>query len=86
LAALLGGANHMRWRRFMTSNAAASIVWSALYGFGAYMLGQQATHLAGPAALGMTVVAVLLAAGLHVHRGERRRPLAQPVDLTRTIK
>jgi membrane protein DedA with SNARE-associated domain len=79
LAALLAGANHMPWGRFMTANVAGSVVWSGLYGGGAYLLGQEARHLAGPVAIGVgvAVAGALLAAGLWARRREHRL-LAQP--------
>ncbi len=66
LAALLAGANHMPWGRFMVANVAGSVTWSALYGGGAYLLGQEAKHLAGPVAIGVGVAVAggLVAAGL----------------------
>src|SRR6516165_6891412 len=42
LAALLAGANHMPWGRFMAANITGSITWAALYGGGAYLLGHEA--------------------------------------------
>ena len=58
LAALLAGANHMPWGRFMVANVAGSVAWAALYGFGAYMLGHEAKHVAGPVAIGICVIVV----------------------------
>ena len=79
LAALLAGANHMPWARFMVANVAGSVVWSALYGGGAYLLGQEAKHLAGPVAIGLGVAVAggLIAAGLWARRREHQL-LAQP--------
>jgi len=79
LAALLAGANHMPWGRFMTANVAGSVVWSALYGGGAYLLGQEAKHLAGPVAIGIGVAVAggLVVAGLWARRREHQL-LAQP--------
>ena len=72
LAALLAGANRMPWGRFMVANVAGSVAWSALYGFGAYLLGHEAKHVAGPVAIGIGVIvaAALVAAGLYVRRRE----------------
>jgi membrane protein DedA with SNARE-associated domain len=83
LAALLAGANRMPWDRFIAANIAGSAAWSALYGFGAYLLGQQAKHVAGPAAIAIAVVAAiaLLAGGLYARRHEHQL-LAQPVRRT----
>ena len=80
LAALLAGANRMPWGRFMAANIAGSVVWSLLYGFGAYLLGHEAKQLAGPVAIGIGVIiaAAVAAAGLYVRRREHQL-LAQPV-------
>jgi membrane protein DedA with SNARE-associated domain len=73
LAALLAGANHMPWPRFMAANVAGSTAWAMLYGFGAYALGHEAKSLAGPAAIaiGAIAAAALLAAWLYVRRQEQ---------------
>jgi membrane protein DedA with SNARE-associated domain len=72
LAAMLAGANHMPWPRFVLANIAGSIAWSTLYGGGAYLFGHEAKHLAGPAAIAIGVVAAatLIAAGIYVRRRE----------------
>ena len=84
LAALSAGANRMPWGRFMAANVAGSVVWSALYGGGAYMLGHEAKHVAGPAAIGigLLVVAALVAGGLYARHRERQL-LAQPARVGR---
>ncbi len=43
LAAALAGTNRMSWLRFLAFNAAGGIAWATIYGFGAYLLGQQIT-------------------------------------------
>jgi membrane protein DedA with SNARE-associated domain len=72
LAALLAGANRMPWPRFMLANVAGSAAWASLYGVGAYALGHEAKHLAGPAAIAIGVIAAaaLLAGGIYVRRRE----------------
>jgi membrane protein DedA with SNARE-associated domain len=84
LAALLAGANHMPWGRFMAANVAGSVVWSALYGGGAYLLGHEAKRVAGPIAIGICVAVgvALLAAGLYARRREHQL-LAQPLRTQR---
>lgn len=79
LAALLAGANRMPRGRFMVANVAGSVVWAALYGFGAYMLGHEAKHVAGPIAIGICVivVAALVVAVLYMRHREHQL-LAQP--------
>ena len=72
IAGLLAGANHMPWPRFMVANIVGSVVWAGLYGFGAYALGHEAKHVAGPVgiAIGVIAVAALLVAWLYVRRQE----------------
>ena len=80
LAALLAGANRMPLGSFMAANVAGSVAWSSLYGLGAYLLGHEAVHLAGPVAIGLgAVIAVALIGGLFVMRRNEHRLLAQPV-------
>jgi membrane protein DedA with SNARE-associated domain len=73
-AAVLAGANQMPWPRFLVSNAAGSVVWACLYGFGAYALGEQVKHIAGPVGIGMAVIAAMVigAAILYVRQHEHR--------------
>ena len=59
-AAFLAGANRMGWGRFLAWNAAGGIVWSVLWGGGAFLLGARIEHLAGP--VGLTLGAMGLAA------------------------
>jgi len=85
VAALLAGASHMAWDRFMLGNVGGSTAWSALYGFGAYLLGQEAKRLATPVAIGIGVVVAgaLLAAGLYARRREQQF-MAQPAHVTQS--
>ena len=59
LAALLAGTNGMPWPRFLAFNAAGGVVWAAIFGFGAYTLGEGFTHLQGRFALAGIVLGVL---------------------------
>ncbi len=95
LAALLAGANHMDWRRFVVWNAAGGIIWVTGYSLGAYLLGSQIDHLLGPIGIIFTALAVTaLAFGVRwIHRGEARLqaaaelafpgPLLHPKDRAR---
>ena len=80
LAGLLAGANRMRWSSFMIANVAGGLAWSTIYGLGAYYLGHEAKHLAGPAAIATAavVVAGLLCAWFFARRHEQRL-LGQPL-------
>ena len=60
-AALLAGANHMKWGRFLFWNALGGIVWTHLYGITAYLLGNQVHHLLGPFGLVIGTIAAIIA-------------------------
>lgn len=60
LAAFLAGVNCMTWRRFLVFNAAGGILWAAVYGFGGWYFGKEASKLAGPAAIALGTIAVVL--------------------------
>ena len=57
-AAFLAGTTRMPWRRFLIFNAAGGIVWAAIYGSGAYLLGTQIERV------GEELQIVLVAAGV----------------------
>ncbi len=59
LAAFLAGANRMRWPAFLAFNAAGGIAWAALYGGGAYYLGEELIRLAGPVAIAIGLIAAI---------------------------
>ncbi len=73
-AALLAGANHMPWGRFLVWNALGGIFWTCLYGFGAFLLGDQVHRLVGPLgiAVGAVALTVLAFTIRFVHRHEAR--------------
>jgi membrane protein DedA with SNARE-associated domain len=73
-AAFLAGANDMPWPRFLLCNATGGIAWAAIYGLGAYFLGEEASRLTEPAAIALGVVAaiVIIAAAVFLHRHEAR--------------
>ena len=74
LAAVLAGASHMPWWRFLIWNAAGGVFWTCLYGFGAYLLGDQVHRLVGPfgVALGIVALVVVVLSVRFVHRHEAR--------------
>jgi membrane protein DedA with SNARE-associated domain len=47
-AALLAGANHFHWEKFLLFNAMGGICWASIFGFGAYWLGQRFEEIKGP--------------------------------------
>ncbi|MGH7039437.1 MAG: DedA family protein [Stellaceae bacterium] len=59
LAALLAGANHMGWGRFLAANATGAIVWATTYGLAAWVLGKKISRLAGPVGITIGVVFAL---------------------------
>ena len=73
-AAVLAGASHMPWGRFLVWNALGGVFWTCLYGFGAFLLGDQVHRLAGPFGITVGVVAlvVVVLSVRFVHRHEAR--------------
>jgi membrane protein DedA with SNARE-associated domain len=73
-AALLAGANRMPWHTFLLWNALGGIAWTSLYGFSAYLLGDAAKRISGPAGVVLAVTggAALLFGFIFVKRNERR--------------
>ena len=57
-AALLAGATRMPWPRFLLWNALGGVCWTAGYGYGAFLLGDQVHNLLGPIGLGLGVIAL----------------------------
>jgi membrane protein DedA with SNARE-associated domain len=74
VAGLLAGAARMPWPRFMVANVIGSVLWAAGYGYGAAALGDTLKRAAGPAAVGLGVLAaaVIGAGVLFVRHHERR--------------
>ena len=50
----------MAWPRFLAFNAAGGIVWTVLYGFGAYLLGEQFHRLSVPIGIGISAAALVV--------------------------
>jgi membrane protein DedA with SNARE-associated domain len=73
-AAVLAGANKMPWHRFLLWNALGGLGWTALYGFGAYALGDEVQHIRGPVGIGIAAIgaAALLAGAVFIHRNQTR--------------
>src|ERR1700730_678195 len=55
LAAFLAGVNRMEWKSFLIANAAGGVLWSLVYGVGAYLFGSALFHAARP----ITIVLVI---------------------------
>lgn len=74
ISGLLAGAAEMPVGRFLLANLAGSALWAALYGYGAWRLGEAMRHIAGIAGLLVTVL-LLVAIGLLavvLHRNHAR--------------
>ena len=73
-AAVLAGAGRMAWRRFLVANALVGITWAALYGFGAYLIGDEAKEITGTlgVALALAAAVVLALAFRLIHRHAAR--------------
>lgn len=74
LAALLAGANHMDWRRFLAANAAGAAVWATGYGLAAWALGKKVSRLAEPVgiAIGAAVVLAFVVGALYMRHHQAR--------------
>jgi membrane protein DedA with SNARE-associated domain len=72
--AFLSGANKMRFRRFLLAAGTGSALWALVFGFGPYLFGAGARHLAKPVGLGLTALAIALLLGMFVflQRNEAR--------------
>jgi membrane protein DedA with SNARE-associated domain len=60
-AAVLAGANRMRWPHFLLMNALGGICWATLFGGGAYLFGTAIKQIAGPVGLVLLIAAIVLA-------------------------
>ena len=59
VAAVLAGASHMQWGKFMIANALGGIAWSCAFGFGGYFMGSAVNAITGPLGIGLAIVAVI---------------------------
>src|SRR5215469_15184867 len=62
LAAVLAGVNRMEWRSFLIANAAGGVLWSLVFGVGAYSFGTAVFHAEKPLAIALVVVALIIIA------------------------
>ena len=79
-AALLAGANGMGWGRFLIWNALGGIVWTHLYGIGAYLLGNQVHRLVGPLGLAIGAVAAVVAVWVFLFLKKHERRLIRTAE------
>jgi len=80
LAALLAGANRMSGPRFLLFNTAGSILWTCVYGLGAYYLGEQAGRLEAPLEIGLAVVVLVIIFGGAILLRRREAQLAEAAE------
>lgn len=59
-AAFLAGTNRMRWRNFLIFNAAGGIVWSAIYAFVSYAVGNTLRNVSGTVNIALGAAAAVL--------------------------
>jgi membrane protein DedA with SNARE-associated domain len=73
-AAFLAGTNRMPWWRFLAFNAAGGVVWAAVFGTGAYVLGTQIHNLSRTTTIIGAILAVIafVAFVLFIRRNEAR--------------
>ncbi len=87
-AAFLAGTTRMPWRRFLAFNAGGGVVWTLVYGLGAYYFGKGLDRLSRPAELviGSAAVIVVIGLAIFLHRNlasledEADRALPGPVE------
>jgi membrane protein DedA with SNARE-associated domain len=73
-AAFLAGLSRMRWSRFLLANTVGGVLWSGIYAFGAYALGNAATSIGNTITIvGWAVAGVLTAATIVIGRRYLRR-------------
>jgi len=80
LAALLAGANRMPWLPFLLFNTAGSILWTCVYGLGAYYLGEQAGRLEAPLEIGLAAVVLVIIFGGAILLRRREAQLAEAAE------
>jgi hypothetical protein len=66
-AAFLAGVDRMAWPKFLAYNAAGGILWAAIYGTAAYLLGDAIRLIARPVAIGLGIVAAVIILGFLIY-------------------
>jgi membrane protein DedA with SNARE-associated domain len=62
-AAVLAGANRMKWTHFLIMNALGGICWALMIGGGAYLFGEQVKRVVGPMSFLLFIAAIGLLIG-----------------------
>src|SRR5215813_13335452 len=60
LAAFLAGVNRMEWQSFLVANAAGGVLWSLVYGLGAYLFGSALFHAARPVTIALVIAGLVI--------------------------
>ena len=69
----------MRWPHFLLMKALGGVCWAAVFGFGAYLLGERIKLAAGPAGvLAIAAAVILVVAGFVFFRRYEKKLEAQP--------
>jgi membrane protein DedA with SNARE-associated domain len=73
-AGFLAGANQVHWRPFLTANAVGALLWSALFGYGAFMIGKGAENTGHSVEIGLALLAltIFIGVGFYLRRNEHR--------------
>jgi membrane protein DedA with SNARE-associated domain len=71
-AGIFAGANVMPWRDCLIANATGSMLWAAIYGYGAYELGREFEQMEGPVFIILALITAVsvIAGGIFVKRHE----------------
>jgi membrane protein DedA with SNARE-associated domain len=87
LAAFLAGVNRMEWKTFLVANAAGGVLWSLVYGVGAYIFGAALLHTARPVTIALVIIGLIIVVVAtwyvrsHEAELERRAEVALPGPL-----
>lgn len=76
-AAMLAGANRMKWRHFLIMNTLGGICWALAVGGGAYLFGEQVKRVVGPVSLLLFVAAIGVVIGGMVFFRHHEKELEQ---------
>jgi membrane protein DedA with SNARE-associated domain len=77
---LLAGANRMPWRRFMLFNGLGAVVWTGVFGVGAFLFGRAFVHLSRPAGLAAAVLTVVAVIAVFFYARAREQDLQAEAD------
>ncbi|BAK84235.1 DedA family protein [Komagataeibacter medellinensis] len=78
--ALLAGANHMPWLRFLVCNAVGGAVWAGGYAYAAYYLGHKITRISGPVGITLAACSAVVAVGVVIFLRRQEHRLTAEVE------